>query len=612
MSGVVLSSAVRTNLSTLQATATLQAQIQERLSTGKKVNSAIDNPSSFFTASGLGRRANELSSLLDGMAQGVKTLQAADNAMKSVTKSVESMQANIRQARSDKSFKSASYTLDTANAGTAAAKTLSISGGAVGATAVDIAAVVADVGGTRTSQVSTAYATPVAARQGSLTGNIDLSAGGNWAEQVDFTISLNGTSTETLNVSLANGSAINASLGTIQAAIAGSALNGKITATLDGANHLKLTTVNNVDSTITVVDNGDAGDADLLMDVVGNRTSVTGSDGAHAFTVNGTAVTITTSQTDITTAVAKANSDLGATHAFEAYDASGALGFRAKSNGATALTIANVAGSKAANNTAGGGIFNAAQTLGTATTTPGSAKTVDQMVEAINSHTSLVGKVKASNDGGKLKIENLSTEELTVVGATSTNLNGLTGLANTQKIGGNEVRKSLIGQFNDLRKQLDRTAADASYNGVNLLRADKLKITFNEVGTSSIEIQAKNTAGTVRGIGTEASSLNIGEGTAAEFVDDASLDARLDKLSNALTTLQTQSSEFGAALTTVQNRQDFTKAMIGTLQEGSDQLTLADANEEAAKLLALQTRQQLSQTALSLASQADQAVLRLF
>ena len=62
----------------------------------------------------------------------------------------------------------------------------------------------------------------------------------------------------------------------------------------------------------------------------------------------------------------------------------------------------------------------------------------------------------------------------------------------------------------------------------------------------------------------------------------------------------------------MQNRQDFTKAMINTLQTGADNLVLADTNEEAANMLALQTRQQLSQTALSLASQADQAVLRLF
>ena len=68
----------------------------------------------------------------------------------------------------------------------------------------------------------------------------------------------------------------------------------------------------------------------------------------------------------------------------------------------------------------------------------------------------------------------------------------------------------------------------------------------------------------------------------------------------------------GASLSTVQSRQDFTKAMVNTLNTGADKLTLADSNEEGANLLALQTRQQLSSTALSLASQADQNVLRLF
>ena len=76
--------------------------------------------------------------------------------------------------------------------------------------------------------------------------------------------------------------------------------------------------------------------------------------------------------------------------------------------------------------------------------------------------------------------------------------------------------------------------------------------------------------------------------------------------------MRTQASKFGSNLTTVQTRQDFTKNMITTLQTGADNLVLADTNEEGANLLALQTRQQLSTTALSLSAQADQAVLRLF
>ena len=76
--------------------------------------------------------------------------------------------------------------------------------------------------------------------------------------------------------------------------------------------------------------------------------------------------------------------------------------------------------------------------------------------------------------------------------------------------------------------------------------------------------------------------------------------------------MRSESQTLSANLSTVQIRQDFTKATINTLQTGSAALTLADSNEEGANLLALQTRQQLSTTALSLASQADQNVLRLF
>jgi flagellin-like hook-associated protein FlgL len=85
-----------------------------------------------------------------------------------------------------------------------------------------------------------------------------------------------------------------------------------------------------------------------------------------------------------------------------------------------------------------------------------------------------------------------------------------------------------------------------------------------------------------------------------------------DDLTAALTSLRSESQTLSANLSTVQIRQDFTKATINTLQTGSADLTLADSNEEGANLLALQTRQQLSTTALSLAAQADQNVLRLF
>ncbi|WP_283776629.1 flagellin, partial [Stappia sp. WLB 29] len=105
------------------------------------------------------------------------------------------------------------------------------------------------------------------------------------------------------------------------------------------------------------------------------------------------------------------------------------------------------------------------------------------------------------------------------------------------------------------------------------------------------------------------SGLNI---TNVSSLNDTEANNALDELSEALITLREAGSKFGSNLSTVQIRKDYTKAAVNTLQTGADNLVLADTNEEGANLLALQTRQQLSTTALSLSSQADQAVLRLF
>jgi flagellin len=132
----------------------------------------------------------------------------------------------------------------------------------------------------------------------------------------------------------------------------------------------------------------------------------------------------------------------------------------------------------------------------------------------------------------------------------------------------------------------------------------------SETGTSTIDIQAKDSNGDATAINND--SLGIDAVAAADLDSDTSIDTKLSGLSDALGSLRSQSSAFGSNLSIVQNRQDFTKSMINTLETGAANLTLADTNEEAANLLALQTRQQLSSTALSMASQADQAVLRLF
>ena len=167
------------------------------------------------------------------------------------------------------------------------------------------------------------------------------------------------------------------------------------------------------------------------------------------------------------------------------------------------------------------------------------------------------------------------------------------------------VRATLAAQYDEILNQIDLLAGDSGFNGINLLdqtNSADLTITLNETGSSAVTVVAVDFTHTGLAIN---SSTNSWAGT-------SDIQAAQSDLTAALATLRTQAGAFGSSLSTVQIRQEFTKSMINTLQVGADNLTLADTNEEGANLLALQTRQQLSITALSLASQASQAVLRLF
>ncbi|HZP76390.1 MAG TPA: flagellin [Pseudolabrys sp.] len=164
------------------------------------------------------------------------------------------------------------------------------------------------------------------------------------------------------------------------------------------------------------------------------------------------------------------------------------------------------------------------------------------------------------------------------------------------------VRASLAAQFDSIRTQVDQLAGDASFNGTNLLNGDNLTITLNETGSSTT---------TVSGVTDTSSGLGVVASTNS-WASNSDINSAGTNLSTALSSLRSQSQTLGSNLSTVQIRSDFTKSMVNTLQQGRDDLTLADSNQEGANLLALQTRQQLSTTALSLAAQADQNVLRLF
>jgi flagellin-like hook-associated protein FlgL len=120
MSGIVLSASVRQNLLSLQSTADLLATTQNRLSTGKKVNTALDDPTNYFTAQGLDSRASDISNLLDGMSNGVQVLQAANTGLTSLQKLVDtakSIATQVLQAPVGYSVKASATSLAPTGAG---------------------------------------------------------------------------------------------------------------------------------------------------------------------------------------------------------------------------------------------------------------------------------------------------------------------------------------------------------------------------------------------------------------------------------------------------------------------------------------------------------------
>ena len=158
-------------------------------------------------------------------------------------------------------------------------------------------------------------------------------------------------------------------------------------------------------------------------------------------------------------------------------------------------------------------------------------------------------------------------------------------------------------QYNNVLAQINTTAQDASFNGINLLGGDTLKLTFNETGKSTLSI----TGVVFNTTGLGLSTLTAG----TDFLDNASANKALDTLNTASSTLRSEASTLGSNLSIVQIRQDFNKNLINVLQTGSSNLTLADPNEEAANSQALSTRQSIAVSALALANQSQASVLPL-
>lgn len=779
MSDITLSSAVRSNLLSLQNTADLLAKTQERLSTGLKVNSALDNPTNFFTASSLNSRAGDLGRLLDGVANATQTLEAADNGIAAITDLVESAQASARQALQARGQETTSTvtgadsatfnpqsltsvagdnTVTGTNAGgiTADASAVlasgvvpadaditgiasaDLGGGGSSATALDAGttplndgdAITIDVDGTTysinfTNNAGTAGDDTVAPSFGDATLSIDTDAtvaqaagylntllgpdvtvgesngtltfaansnvdaikfdetvagsltraglntvgvNENGAPGTERTVTRNSTiddlvaSGGTLQVSTAPNSSSStfSNVGTAITFGTGAgevsnrdqlitALNNLtgIDASVSGGNNIELTTSDstNADTQIRVTGDSNATVETALgytPDSVGGTTATaqatnllsqdfTAGDTLSIQVGSGTALDLTFGDaTGQISTLAELNSALQSLSGGAAsVDANGELNVTADSAGdsitlggtSTALAELGVTAGEASslidgtNIAAGDSISIQVGTNAVTNITFGSGtnqvNTLEELETALGN---LAGGTASIDDQtGAITIEATNGADSITVGAADASAGGgeanilgsfgLTAGTTASVTTDSTTRAELESQFNELLLQIDELAEDAGFNGVNLLDGDDLQVIFNEDGSSALDIRGENF---------NAAGLGLSRVASGDFQSDANINSTLGTLDTAIQTLRSQASKFGSNLSIVQTREDFTNNMINTLETGAANLTLADTNEEGANLTALQTRQQLSTTSLSFATQADQNVLRLF
>ncbi len=571
---VALTAAMRSNLLTLQSTQSGIDKVQGVLASGRKVNSALDNPSSFFAAQSLNNRASDLSRLLDAMGQNISTIKQADKGVSSLTKLVDQADAIASQAA-------------TAASGSGQQASLSGSVKLTGSQDVTALAGIAD------KKFSLKF--EVTDQNGEAVTLVNDDPGTpSEVETAKFTTA-EVTEGSTIDQMIANINALRSSDGA-----------QVIEAKLNDNGHLEIKSLTGGDLRITF-DNGATGGTDNDLDLAKalgfgdqalSRTTGSGTTQEVALTATSKPALISTSfrtgtnGTEIANASAKL-SDLVDASGDDIFTQSGTSSIQIGVNGKDTMTVATFSGT--------------------------SEPTIQGMVDSIN--TQFKDSLRASFDAstGQFSIQAISTDVKTIQVAfqadagsalSSNNLgfgvDDLNAAADTTAYSNFTVAPAageiarLEKDYNSIRTQIDQLVQDSGYAGVNLLKGDSMRTTFNADRTSSLTTQGKSF--TSEGLGL--SKANFGSAQA--------IDTALTQLRAAKTEIRNFGSTLANDLSVIQTRQDFTKETINNLQEGSDKLTLADKNEEGAKLLALQTQQQLGVISLSMASQSAQSVLRLF
>ncbi|MCJ2127391.1 flagellin, partial [Methylobacterium sp. E-045] len=551
-SGITLTAATRQNLLSLQGTADLLTQTQNRLSTGKKVNSALDDPTSFFTSQSLSGRSGDLGSLLNGISNGVQTIQAANQGITSIQKLVDSAKSTANQALADKSA---------VTSGTPATSAILSAGTSFQGTSTAATDGTQDFSGTRNAvfTVNDGTNTTTITLDASTLSGVTSNVGKATADDV----------VKAINNQLANDTSNPAAVS------ASKTTDGRIVFT---------STATGKDATATVTNSAN-NEVDLGFGVSTTALSAKGADaknGAIAAKIEGLSIAdLADAGTgiDFTTATADFNIQLG----------SGAV----KTIKLDAASLADAADI--------------------------TAVTGDEVATAIQSQldadTGFKGKLTVTNTDGKLSITSTgagSSEKITVdaskggdtdigFGVAGASTKAIVASGEGSASGTNATRQSLAKQFNTLLDQITQQAKDSSYNGINLLyrsgsdaKENSLKVTFNETGSSSLNIE---------GAKLDSDGLGLTSITGG-FQSDDEINKALTAITAATSQLRAQSSTFGSNLSVVQNRQDFSKNLINILDTGSANLTNADLNEEAANSQALSTRQSIGISALSLANTA--------
>jgi flagellin-like hook-associated protein FlgL len=545
MSNIVLTAAVRQNLLSLQSTADMLASTQNRLASGKKVNTALDNPTNFFTAAGLDARAGDISNLLDSIGNGVQVLQAANTGITSLQKLVDSAKSVASQALQT--------TVGYSTRG-------NITSGAITRNGVQIDGTDLRGLGTTSNRIYTGGVVNKGATVGTIAGTDALTALGT-----------GGTALANGNVLTVNGKNITFDTTTVTPQTSAIDAFGNVTFYLGTS--------------------GTAPTVDDLLSAIDTAAGNTGTGAVPSTVANSGAAG---SALQLNTGV---NSDLTLSGT-----AAAKLGLTANTYNRTGdtLSFAALGGGLPTTVTFGDGTGGTVKTLNDLNTQLAG----DNLSAAIDSTGHLT--ISTSND--------FASYAFPSVGGTSQN--GADGSGAFQAATGavtvttpikdptsQAIRQNLVIQYNNILAQINTTAQDASFNGVNLLNGDTLKLVFNETGKSTL---------TITGVTFNAGGLGLStllQGT--DFIDNAATNRVLTSLSNASSTLRSQASTLGSNLSIVQVRQDFNKNLINVLQTGSANLTLADTNEEAANSQALSTRQSIAVSALSLANQSQQSVLQL-